>query len=149
MAFTETWLTAEDTDCDLTISFGAPIRWDRGAYTTGKSQGGGVCLYVNQWWYTIIPVRETMCTADIELLSMSVRPSYLPCEFPQIFNTIYKVTQKLQSMCPNAPSLILGGFNHCNLKSMSSALQYNTCPTRHEKTLDLCYGSVKGAYICL
>lgn len=48
----------------------------------GKSQGGGVCLYVNQQWCTNIRVKGTMGTADIELLSASVHPFYLPREFP-------------------------------------------------------------------
>ncbi len=72
MAFTETWLTVENTDSDLTISgFSAPIRQDGDAHTTSKSQGGGVCLYVTPRWCTNITVREAMCTADIELLSVS------------------------------------------------------------------------------
>ena len=49
MAFSETWLSSKDTDTDLSISgFGAPVRLDRDAEATGKSQGGGVCVYINQ-----------------------------------------------------------------------------------------------------
>lgn len=76
-------------------------------------------------------VREAVCTADIELLSVSVPPFYLPREFPQIFitvvyihpkasannavNTIHKVTQKLQTMSPDALSLIVGDFNQLKI----------------------------------
>lgn len=93
---------------------------------------------------------------------VSVRPFYLPRKFPQIFvtvvyihpkanaknavATIHKVTQKLKSLSPDSPCLILGDFNHCNLKSLSNFYQYISCPTRLTKTIDLCYGSVKGAY---
>ncbi|KAE8297833.1 hypothetical protein D5F01_LYC02304 [Larimichthys crocea] len=163
MAFTETWLTSNDPETDLSLSgFGVPIRLDRDADVTGKSHGGGVCLYVNERWCRNITVRETVCTADIELLSVSVRPFYLPREFPQIFLTvvyihpkanvdnavsaIHKVTHKLQSLCPDAPCFILGDFNHCDLKSMNNFYQYISCPTRLNKTIDLCYGSIKGAY---
>lgn len=61
MAFTKTWLTPADVDTDLTLSgFGAQVRLDRDADVTGKSQGGGVCLYVNQRWCKNITVRETV-----------------------------------------------------------------------------------------
>ncbi len=138
------------------------MRLDRDAVITGKSQGGGVCLYVNQRWCKNVTVRETVCTDDIELLSVSLRPHYLPREFPQIFltvayihpkanaknavTTIQKVTQKLQSLSPDAPCFVLGDFNHCNLKSMNTFYQYVSCPTRLDKTIDLCYGAVNGAY---
>lgn len=89
MAFSETWLMPTDTDSDLTISgFGAPVRLDRDSGATGKSQGGGVCVYLNQRWCNNVTVRESICTADIELLSVSVRPFYIPREFPQLFLTV-------------------------------------------------------------
>ena len=48
---------------------------------------------------------------------------------------------------PDAVTLIMGDFNHCNLKTTCPHLeQYVTCPTRQRKTLDLCYGNVKKAY---
>ena len=61
-------------------------------------------------------------------------------------STIHKITHKLQSLCPDAPCFILGDFNHCELKSMKNFYQYISCPTRLNKTIDLCYGSIKGAY---
>ena len=74
MAFSETWLSSRDSDADLSISgFGAPVRLDRDAESTGKSQGGGVCVYINQRWCSNITVRESICTADIELLSLFAR----------------------------------------------------------------------------
>ena len=95
MAFSETWLSSRDSDADLSISgFGAPVRLDRDAESTGKSQGGGVCVYINQRWCSNITVRESICTADIELLSISVRPFYLPREFPQIFVTVVYIHPK-------------------------------------------------------
>ena len=43
--------------------------------------------------------------------------------------------------------LILGDFNHCSLqKTIRNFYQYVKCPTRLNKTLDLWYGSIKGAY---
>ena len=164
LALTETWLTDADPDSTLIIDgFGAPIRLDRDPRTTGKSRGGGVCLYINPRWCTNVTVRERICLPDIELLSVSVRPFYLPREFPQIFLTvvyihpsananaaadvIHSVSQRLQSLSPDAPSFFLGDFNHVNCKkSLNGFKQYVTCLTRGNNTLDLCYGSIKGAY---
>ncbi|XP_074472561.1 uncharacterized protein LOC141756597 [Sebastes fasciatus] len=79
MAFTETWLTERDQDIDLLIDgFGAPFRLDRKAEVTGKTQGGGVCLYVNKRYCSSVTVRDQICTPDVELLSVSLRPFYLP-----------------------------------------------------------------------
>lgn len=62
-------------------------------------------------------------------------------------DVIFKVTQRLQSISPDSPNFILGDFNHCKLKgTLSGFYQYVSCPTRHSKTLDLCYGPIKGAY---
>lgn len=48
---------------------------------------------------------------------------------------------------PDAPSFVIGDFNLCKpSKSLSNFQQYVTCPTRNMKCLDLCYGSIKGAY---
>ncbi|CAI5677546.1 unnamed protein product [Oreochromis niloticus] len=164
MALTETWLTDMDSDTSLRISgFGTPVRLDRNCGVTRKSHRGGVCLYINQGWCNNFTVRERLCLPDIELLSVSVRPFYLPREFPQIFVTvvyihpkadvkvaadaIFKVVHNLQTLSPDAPNFILGDFNNCNLKkSLNNFFQYVTCPTRHNKTLDLCYGPIKGAY---
>ena len=86
-------------------------------------------LSTNSGVNTSLSVRDRVCTVDIELLSVSVRPFYLPREFPQIFvtvvyinpkantknavTTIHKVTQKLESLFPDAPCLILRDNNHC------------------------------------
>lgn len=85
MAFPERWLTERDQDSDLMISgSGAPHRLDRNGEVTKKTWGG-VCLYINQRYCTTVTVREHICTPDVELLSVSVRPFYLPREFPQLF----------------------------------------------------------------
>lgn len=156
LAITETWLSDRDSDTDITMDgFGSPVRLDRDAGATGMSRGGGVCLYVNQMYCKNVIVRERLCTKDVELLSVSLRPPYLPREFPQIFvrvvyihlranadkasESILQVTQRLQLISPDAPMLIMGDFNHCLMdKTLRDLYQYVTCPTRHNRTLDLC-----------
>lgn len=118
LAIIEIWLSDRDSDSDITMDgFGAPVHLDRDAGATGMSRGGGVCLYVNQRYCKNVIVRERLCTQDVELLSVSLRPPYLPCEFPQIFVTvvyihprangdkasesILQVTQTYFSQCTN------------------------------------------------
>ena len=40
----------------------------------------------------------------------------------------------------------MGDFNNCKLSKSLNLYQYVTCPTRKNKTLDMCYGSIKEAY---
>ena len=112
-------------------------------------------------------VREEICTPDIELLTISLRPFYLPREFQQLFFTIVyihpranasaatqliaDVTHRLDTICPDAPKFVLGDFNHCLLdKTLRTYEQYVTCATTlRNSTIDLCYGSVSGAYTSL
>lgn len=101
-------------------------------------------------------VRERICTPDIELLLVSLRPFHLPREFQQLFFTIVyihlranaqlitDVTHRLDSICAEAPKFILGDFNHCSLKkTMRTYEQHVTCATTQKNSmLNLCYGSV-------
>lgn len=89
LIFTETWLKEQDSDADLEIEgFGQPLHLDRDAIVTGKSAGGGLCLYINKNWCNTALVRESVCAPEVELLSISMRPFYLPREFPQLLVTL-------------------------------------------------------------
>ncbi len=58
-----------------------------------------------------------------------------------------KTMHQLQIISPDAPNIVMGDFNHCKMeKSLSHFDQYVDCLTRCGKHLDLCYGSIKGAY---
>lgn len=125
LVFTEAWLGGTDQDSDLLLTgFGSPICTDRSPGITGKSRGGGVCFYVNQRYCNTVAIREKICTADVELLSISLRPFYLPRKFQQLFHTlgyifpraeqsavsqlIRDIKYKLDSPCPEAPKFVLG-----------------------------------------
>lgn len=89
LAFTKTWLSEADKDEELIISgFSSPLRLDRSPEITGKNRGGGMCLFVNKRYCNTVVVREKLSTPDIELLSVSLRPHYLPREFQQLFYTL-------------------------------------------------------------
>ena len=95
-----------------------------------------------------------MCTPELELMSVSLRPRYLPREFRRIFVTvvyeaIYDSTsaaragkaiaaavRDLQLTSADALCFVVGDFNHCDLrKALSSFRQFVTCPTREEARL--------------
>ena len=83
MVFTETWFHQDILDSHFEPEGFSLIRPDR-TELSGKSQGGGVCLFVNDSWCRNYTVRDTVCTADIELLCLSLRPHYLPREFGNV-----------------------------------------------------------------
>ena len=125
-----------------------------------------MCFYVDKKWCNMVFVREALCAPDNELLSISLRPFYLPREFPQLFDTLVYIhpganasraiehitdnIHKLDSISPDAPKFILWDFNHCSLnKTLKTYHQYVTCPTPFNKTIDLCFGTVPGVYMSL
>ena len=83
-------------------------------------------------WYVPLLENERLFW-DIELLSVSLRPLYLPREFPQLFVTVVyihpranvdraaqhicDVTQKLDALSTDAPKFILDDFNQCKLEN--------------------------------
>ena len=110
--------------------FGCPTRVDRDKQ---KGERCGVCLYVNKRWCKTAIVREH---SEIELLSVSLRPLYLPREIPQLFvNVVYihprtnvdcaaqhicDVSQERDALPTDASKSILGDFNQCKLENCLS-----------------------------
>ena len=98
----------------------------------------------------------------IELLSVSMRPHYLPQEFSHVITiaayvppsanddaaneVLHSVTSRLQTEHPQALLLISGDFNHASPSfTLPTFTQYVTCSTRDNKTLDFCYANTTGA----
>ena len=108
-------------------------------------------------------LKEQHCCADVELLTVALRPFYLPREFRQIFVTVVyihpkadvrvaagvirRAVQKQETQCPESVRLIAGDFNYCRLnKALPNYRQYVTCKTCGDSTIDLCYGNIPKAY---
>lgn len=161
ICLTETWL--KDTQDDPHINNFSVYRRDRTEEATGKTRGGGVCVFVNSQWCTHVTVKEDLCHEDIELLTVALRPFYLPREFNQLFVTVIyvqpnanlksassilcNVINRLSASSPDAPSLILGDFNSLRLnRALPTFKQYVTCTTCGDNTIDLCWGNIKDAY---
>ena len=140
------------------------VRGDR-TVESGKTGGGGVCLYVNKRWFHPNNVYRTnhICTPDVEILTVTIRPYYLPREFPKVtVNVVYAppsghdetaahlladtVNAQLTSS-PDSVVFMTGDFNTCLTDPyLPQFEQYIDCFTRENKTLDKCYGNVKKAY---
>lgn len=112
-------------------------------------------MYDNERYCHAVNAREQICTSDVELLTVSLRPFYLPQEFPQIVMRVVYIHPKADAVSVastifevvqiQAQSFILVDFNHV-AKALAHYYQYVTCPTRRNKRLNLCYGSVRDAY---
>uniref|UniRef100_A0AAQ5Z3V2 CLN6 transmembrane ER protein a n=1 Tax=Amphiprion ocellaris TaxID=80972 RepID=A0AAQ5Z3V2_AMPOC len=86
MMFTESWLNELTPDSLLTLDGFHLVRADRNARESGKRKGGGLAMYVNERWCNAghISVKEQLCTKDVELLAVSLRPFYLPREYSHV-----------------------------------------------------------------
>ena len=92
-------------------------------------------------------VRDRLCTRDIEMLTVSLRPLYPPRECPQLFVTVVyihsranvdqtaqhicDVTQKLDALSTDA-RFILGDFNQCSFKQSAYLPPVHHVPNPHD-----------------
>ena len=119
---------------------------------------------MNSKWCTNVTIKESLCCEDIELLSLALRPLYLPREINQVFVTVVYIHPKanvqyanekisalvhrLSSASPDSPSFVLGDFSRCRLTStLPHFKQYVTCQTHGPSTRYLCYGNIPSAYL--
>ncbi|XP_036944052.1 uncharacterized protein LOC119013532 [Acanthopagrus latus] len=81
--FSETWLHSNIPDNSVCVPGYSVVRGDRDWSTSRKKKGGGLALYVSERWCNPghVTVKERLCTPDIELLAVGMRPYYLPREF--------------------------------------------------------------------
>ncbi len=86
MIITETWLDSAISDAAIDLQGRTVYRADRTA-DSGKSKGGGVCIYVSNTWCTFTDIIKTHCSPDIEYLILKCRPFYVPRLFTAILIT--------------------------------------------------------------
>ena len=160
IGLTETWLNELIPDSSIDIPNFTPIRLDRSGETS-KSKGGGVMLYVNNQWCNNITIKSSECNNNIEILTVNLRPFYLPREFTNIFLTvlyippsankaiaaeyIQELANDLATAKPDALQIILGDVNRTPLK-LPTFKQYVSCNTRKDACLDHFYCNTKDAY---
>ena len=164
LGITETWFTENSTGAN--IDGFTLIRGDR-TRESCKQRGGGVCLYVNERYCHPNNVYHTgsICNPDVEILTVTLRPYYLPREFPKVTvnivyvppsandetaaETIAEMVNQQQTKSPDGVVLVMGDVNTCLVEHhLPNFEQFVDCKTRGDRTLDKFYCNVKGAYKC-
>ena len=167
LCFTETWLHEDTPEANVKLEGFHVFREDRNEMQTGKKSGGCVCIYVNSKWChpNNSHSKFTYCDPNVELITITCRPYYLPRGFSNVLVTcVYippsanytQATERLGSHIhdlmtkfPDAMIVVTGDFNQCNVNTALPGLhQHITCSTRGNNTLDLCYTNINNAYIC-
>jgi hypothetical protein len=82
LCFTKLWLN--DNMDNIQLVWFSVHRQDRTA-VSGKTRGGGLCLFVNNSWCTKSKEVLRFCSPEVEYIMISCRPHYLPREFIYIF----------------------------------------------------------------
>ncbi len=79
--FTETWLNENIPDSAIQLNRLTCYRSDRDTTLSGKSRGGGLCVYINKEWCNNTAVLSKHCSSLVEFMFVKCRPFYLPWEF--------------------------------------------------------------------
>ena len=162
LCFSESWFKSNTPDSAVSLDGYHLVRGDRDTSICSKTRGGGVCIYINERYChpSNVHVMKKQCLYEIEILSVSLRPYYIPREFPSVFVNIVYIPDKSNAVnaldvlnaqmtsSPDSVSITTGDFNHTTLDSALPFYQHVTCPTREDTTIDLCYSNVPGGYKC-
>ena len=166
LGITETWLNPTIPDSVMDVNGFQLVRCDR-TDESGKSRGGGVAWYINESWCSNITIKDSICSNNIELLSISLRPFYLPREFSNVFATVFYIppdadrniavnalcenVNNLISSKPDALHILCGDANHCVqdlINTLHGYQQCVTCSTRGSNMLDPFFCNIKDSYKC-
>ena len=106
-------------------------------------------------------MRKHLNTNDVDLLSLPLRPGYLPREFGQVLVTVVYIPpwpakhephSRWRTLCENCnccqrtPPTSSSETLTIPTSDLVYRLLKNTSPARHEKTIDLCYRNIPGAF---
>nr|XP_043874450.1 uncharacterized protein LOC122764210 isoform X2 [Solea senegalensis]XP_043874509.1 uncharacterized protein LOC122764439 isoform X2 [Solea senegalensis] len=159
---TETWLHPLIPDAAVQLADRTLHRQDRNE-DSGKSRGGGLCVYVHNEWCGSSRIIDTHCSPDIEVLAVSCRPFYLPREFTVVIvvavyippdanvstalSLLLAIINKQQLAHPDGVFVVAGDFNKASLKTvLPKFVQFVKFATRGDNTLDNVYSNIKHAY---
>uniref|UniRef100_A0A8C7QER3 DNA-directed RNA polymerase n=1 Tax=Oncorhynchus mykiss TaxID=8022 RepID=A0A8C7QER3_ONCMY len=120
---------------------------------------------INETWcdHNNIQELKSLCSPDLEFLTIKCRPHYLPRELSSIIitaayippqadistalNKLYLTLCKLETTYPEAAFIVAGDFNKANLKTrLPKFYQHIDCATRAGKSLDHCYSNFRDKY---
>lgn len=162
MIITESWLQPLIPDTATQLAGRICYRLDRDK-ESGKSRGGGLCVYLHNDWCCNSKITARHCCPDLEALSVMCRPFYLPQELSAVtvtavyippdanvsiaLNHLLTIVNKLQQDYPEGAHIIAGDFNQACLKYvLPHFYQHVNCATRGSNTLDRVYSNIKHAY---
>ncbi len=162
MIVSETWLHPRIPDAAVQLAGHTLHRWDRNN-DSGKSRGGGVCIYVHNDWSNNSIIIDSHCSPDLEFMTVKCRSFFLPRELSVVIVTavyippdanvstalalLLDVINKQLCAHPNGVHTIAGDFNQADLKiALTHFFQHVKCPTRGDNTLDRVYTNIKHAY---
>ncbi|KAI4891004.1 hypothetical protein NFI96_004964 [Prochilodus magdalenae] len=130
---TETWLNRSVPDAAIELAGHSVYRADR-TEASGKSRGGGLCIYIHNNWCTAADTIEQHCSPDLEFLTLRCRPFFLPREFSAVLLTavyippqanaklalsrLHDAINNQLSAHPDGVVIVAGDFNHADLKSV-------------------------------
>ena len=112
---------------------------------------------MNNKWATDVCIREWISTRSYEILTVSFRPHYLG-QVRAILSPDYTGAAEHVTECYNRTIdksidqvvFVLGDFNRCDITSVLPDLHQSvTCPTRLNKTIDLCFSNIPDAFRAL
>ena len=148
LCFTETWLHSHIPNHSVAIPGFSTVRADSEVTSSGKKKEAGIALYVSERWCNPghVHVKNRLCTPDIELLTVGMRPYYLPREFTFAIiigvyippsadaavacDLIHSAVAQIQTQHPKEFIVITREFNHVSLdKTLPTFHQYVDCPT--------------------
>ncbi len=158
---TETWFHPGIPDAIVQLAGRTMLSQDR-TKDSGKSRGGGLCIYVYENWCNNGTIIDRHCSPDVEYMSVRCRPFFLPRELTVVivtavyippdasvntaFSLLLNTINEQQRVYPNGVHIIAGDFNKANLKTVLPKLyQHIKCSTRGENTLDHVYTNIKHA----
>ena len=162
LLITESWLNPLIPDSAIELAGYTAQRHDRNE-NSGKSKGGGLCMYINNNWCTNTVTVDTHCCPNLEYMTVKCRPLYIPREFTVVMTTVVYIPPGANanvaigllhgsisghlSKYPDAVHIIAGDFNHSDLKAaLPKFHQHVKCATRGANTLDKVYTNIKLGY---
>lgn len=162
IALSKIWLEESVPDVEVSLDNFLIIRSNRMGQLR-KMWGRMVCLYVNiNRRCKNIKVHRKVCTPNPEMLTLSLRPYYLPWEFPMlVVSCVYippsaniktaaelvaEDANAMMAKYPGALAVIMGDFNTCRLDNVLPTFQqYVDIPTRKANILYMRYGNITDA----
>ncbi|KAK0146537.1 hypothetical protein N1851_014143 [Merluccius polli] len=156
LLITETWLHSSIPDSAIELAGYTAQRHDR-TVNSGKSRGGGLCVYVNNSWCTNTVTVESHCSSDLEFVTakmqeftvVMITAVYIPpdANANSAIGLLHGSISSQQNKYPDAVQVITGDFNHADLKAaLPKFHQHVKCATRGANTLDKVYSNIKLGY---